>query len=95
MLMHQVTKKIEAEKSVDLLLIFLKTNHNTDLERFLNKDGHFKDFVKMIVSFESKVYHPGDKPSRFMLCSHTWYAMRIVKDNHACKLKKKDIYYLR
>ena len=94
-LMHQVTKKIEAEKSVDLLLIFLKTRHNTDLERFLNEDGYFKNFVKMIVRFESKVYHPGDKPSKFMLSNHTWYAMRIVKDNHACKLKKKDIYYLR
>ena len=95
MLMHQVTKKIEAEKSIDLLLIFLKTKHNTDLKRFLTEDGCFKSYIKMIVAFESKVHFPGDKPSRFMISRHSWYAMRIVKNNHVCKLKPKDIYYFK
>ena len=95
MLMHQVTKKIEAEKSIDLLLIFLKTKHNTDLKRFLTEDGCFKSYIKMIVAFDSKVHFPGDKPSRFMISRHSWYAMRIVKNNHVCKLKLKDIYYFK
>ena len=92
--MFDVFKKIEAEKYIDLLLILLKTNHNTDFKRFTDKNGHFKSYVKMVVAFESKVYSPGDKPSKFMLSNHTWYAMRILKHNKLYNFKESDIYFI-
>ena len=94
-LMFDVTKKIEAEKDLDLVLVFLKTKHDNDLKRFLRKDGRFKDYIKMIVKFDSKVHFLGDNPSNFMISNHTWYAMRIVKDNKCCNLTKKDILFIK
>ena len=90
--MFEVFKKIESEKHIDIVLIFLKTIHDTDIRR--NGNGHFKSYVKMVATFESRVYFPGDKPSKFMLSNHTWYAMRIIKNNKLYNFKVSDIFYL-
>ena len=93
-LMYAVTQKIEAEKHVNMILIFLRTKHNTDLERFLDKDGCFKSYIKGVVAFDSRVHFPGDNPTSFMRSNHSWYAMRIIKNNDFCKLYKSEIFYL-
>ena len=93
-LIFDVFKKIEAENHIDLLLIFLQTNHNTDLKRFTNSNGHFKSYVKTVATFESKVYHPGSQPSRFMISNHSWYALRILKHDTLYDFKMSDIIHL-
>ena len=92
--MFEVFKKIEAEKFVDLFLVFLKTNHDADFKRFTDKNGYFKSYVKMVATFESKVHSPGDKPSRFMMNNHSWYALRILKHDALYKFKISDILHL-
>ena len=94
-LMHEVFKKLEKERTIDMVLVFLKTSHNTDLTRFLDKSGHFKSYIKNIIAFDSRVHSPGNNPTKFLLANHSWYALRIVKDNNYCQLKQIDIYHLR
>ena len=93
-LVFDVFKKIEAEKHIDLLLILLKTNHNTDLKRFMSGNSYFKSYIKMVAAFDSRVYFPGDRPSRFMMNNHSWYALRILKHDALYKFKISDIFYL-
>ena len=93
-LIFDVFKKIEAENRLDLLLIFLKTNHDTDLKRFTNNNGHFKSYVKMVAAFESTVHHPGNNPSKFMISNHSWYALRILKHDTLYNFKMSDIIHL-
>ena len=92
--MYNVFKKIESEEQVDIVLILHKTNHDTDLRRFTDKNGHFKSYVKMVAIFDSRVHFPGDKPSRFMISKHTWYALRIIKNNELYNFKMSDIFHL-
>ena len=77
-----------------MLLILLKSNHNMELKRFIGKDDHFKNYVKMVVTFDSKVHFPGDKPSRFLISNHTWYALRIIKNEEMYRFNTSDIYHL-
>ena len=93
-LVFDVSKKIEAEKQIDILLILHKSSHDADLRRFIDKDDYFKSYVKMVATFDSRVHFPGDKPSRFMISNHTWYALRIIKNNKLYKFKISDIYHL-
>ena len=93
-LVFDVFKKIEAEEHIDLLLILLQTNHDTDLKRFMSGNNYFKSYVKMVAAFESRVHFPGDKPSRFMMNNHSWYALRILKHDVLYKFKISDIFYL-
>ena len=92
--MFDVFKKIEAEKQIDIVLILLKTIHDTDLRRFIDENGYFKSYVKMVVTFESRVYFPGDKPSKFMISNHTWHAMTILKHDTLYNFKVSDIFYM-
>ena len=92
--MFDVFKKIEAEKQIDILLILHKSNHNADLKRFIGKDDYFKSYIRMVVTFDSKVHFPGDKPSRFLISNHTWYALRIIKNDELYKFSTSDIYHL-
>ena len=93
-LIFDVFKKIEAEKQIDILLILHKSNHDADLKRFTDKDDYFKSYVKMVATFDSRVHFPGDRPSRFMISNHTWYALRIIKNNELYKFKMSDMYHL-
>ena len=93
-LVYDVFKKIEAEKQIDILLNLHKSNHDADLRRFTYKDGYFKSYVKMVAMFDSRVHFLGDKPSRFMISKHMWYALRIIKDNELYNFKMSDIYHL-
>ena len=93
-LVFDVFRKIEAEKQIDMVLILLKSSHNTDLKRFVGKDDYFKDYVKMVVTFDSRVHSPVDRPSRFLICNHTWYALRIVKNDERYRFNTSDIYRL-
>ena len=93
--MYEVFKKIEKENTIDMILVFLKTAPNTDLRRFLNKIGYFRSYNKKIIAFDSRVHFPGNNPTQFMRSIHSWYALRIVKDNNYCQLKQIDIYHLR
>ena len=92
--MFDVFKKIEAEKYLDLMLILLKTNHDSDLKRFMDGNGFFKNYVKTVVHFESRVHFPGDRPSKFMISNHHWYAVRILKHDTLYNFRKSDIYYM-
>ena len=92
-LMNDVFKKIEASNEIDMVLIFLKTNHDTDLKRFQDRNGRFRNYIKRILMFEANVHFPGEDPPRFMIAQHSWYAMRIVKDNVFCSLTIKDIFH--
>ena len=94
-LCNEVFKKIESEENLDLILVILHTTHNSDFARFLKNDKTFKDYVKGCVHFESRIHFPGKKPSRFMISSHFWYALRIVKNGTNYNLKLRDIYYFR
>ena len=69
-LCHEVFKKIEAEETLDLVLIMLSARHDSDFARFLEDNNTFKDYVKMCVFFESKVHYPGKNPTNFMLSNH-------------------------
>ena len=89
-----VFKKIEAESHADLLLIILQTIHNTDLKRFTNSNGHFRSYVKTVAAFESKIHHPGNNPSKFMISKHSWYALRILKHDTLYDFKMSDIIQL-
>ena len=93
-LVFDVFKKIEAEEHIDLLLILLQTNHNTDLKRFMSGNIYFKSYVKTVAAFNSRVHFPGDKPSRFMMNIHSWYALRILKHDALYKFKISDILHL-
>ena len=77
-----------------MVLILLKSSHNTDLKRFVGKDDYFKDYVKMVVTFDSKVHSPVDRPSRFLISNHTWYALRIIKNDELYRFSTSDIYHL-
>ena len=94
-LCNEVFKKIESEENLDLILVILRTTHNSDFARFLKNDKTFKDYVKGCVHFESRIHFPGKKPSRFMISSHFWYALRIVKNGTNHNLRLRDIYYFR
>ena len=77
-----------------MLLILLKSIHNTELKRFVGKDDYFKSYVKMVVTFDSRVHSPLDKPTRFLISNHTWYALRIIKDEKVYRFSTSDIYHL-
>ena len=79
--MQEVFRKIEAEPKLDMMLVFLKTSHNTDLNKFLDEENRFKDYA------ETK--------SSFIKSNHTWYAMRIVKPNNDVRLSYSDVYNIR
>ena len=93
-LCNEVYKKIEAEETLDLVLVMLSTKHDADFARFLKDTTTFKDYVKMCILFESRVHFPGENPSRFMVSNHSWHAFRIVKNGSSYNLKTKDIYHL-
>ena len=94
-LIQDVFKKIEAERILDMTLIFLKTAHDTDLRKLLDEEGRFKNYVRAVIQFDSKVHFPGENPSRFMISYHTWYAMRIIKPCDQTQLTSVDILPLR
>ena len=93
--MQEVFKKIEAEPRLDMMLVFLKTSHNTDLRKFLDEEDRFKDYIRMIIQFDSTVHFQGETKSLFMISNHSWYAMRIIKPNDHVRLSYSDIYYIR
>ena len=93
-LCHEVFKKIDTEESLDLVLVMLSTKHDADFTKFLKDRNTFKDYVKMCIYFESRVYFPGTKTSKFMISNHSWHALRIVKNGSNHNLKIKDIYHL-
>ena len=93
-LCNEVFKKIEAEESLDLMLVMLSTKHDTDFTKFLKDHNTFRDYVKMCIFFESRVYFPGKRTSKFMISNHSWHALRIVKNGSNHNLKIKDIYHL-
>ena len=93
-LCNEVFKKIETEESLDLILVMLSTKHDTDFTKFLKNRNTFKDYVKMCIYFESRVYFPGKRASKFMISKHSWHALRIVKNGVKHNLKTKDIYHL-
>ena len=94
-LCYEVFKKIEAEKTLDLVLIMLSTWHDADFARFLKGNKTFKGYVKKCAFFESRIHFPGKDPSRFMTSYHSWYTLHIVKKDRLYDLKLKNIYHLR
>ena len=92
-LCNEVFKKIESEDSLDLILVMLSTTHDSDFAKFLKDNKSFKEYIKGCVHFTSKVHFPGKKPSRFMISTHSWYALRIVKNGTNYNLKLRDVYY--
>ena len=93
-LVQEVFRKIEEEPKLDVMLVFLKTSHNTDFKKFLDEENRFKDYVRMVIQFDSTVHFPGEVKSFFMMSNHTWYAMRIVKPNSNVRLSLSDIYHM-
>ena len=91
-LMQEVFRKIEAEPMLDMMLVFLKTAHNTDYKKFLDEESYFKDYVRMVIKFDSTVHFPGETNSPFMRSNHTWYAVRIVKPCNDVRLSYSDVY---
>ena len=91
-MIYKVFKKIQAAKSLELLLIMVKTSHDTDLKIFMNDDSAFKYYVKKCVYFETRVYCP-NKPTKFMIAEHSWWALHIKKCDMDFKLQFKDVYY--
>ena len=58
-LVYEVSKKIEAEEELDLVLVILRMRHNSDLSYFLKRDRKtFKSYVKMCAHFKSRVHNP-------------------------------------
>ena len=92
-MLFKVFKKIETSKEVDLLLIILKTKHDTDFKLFLEDDVKFKSYVKGCVKFESRVYCP-NPPTKFMLEKHSWWAIHILKCGLNYKKTLENIHYL-
>ena len=90
--MQEVFRKIETEPKLDMMLVFLKTAHDTDYRKFLDEENYFKDYVKMVIRFDSTVHFPGETNSPFVRSNHTWYAMRIVKPCNDERLSHSDIY---
>ena len=94
-LMKDVFRKIEVEPKLDMLLVFLKTTHDTDFRKFIEDEIYFKNYVKLVITFESTVHFPGETSSSFVRSNHTWYAMKIVKPCNNVRLSCSDIYYMR
>ena len=94
-LMKDVFRKIEVEPKLDMLLVFLKTTHDTDFRKFIEDEIYFKNYVKLVITFESTVHFPGETSSSFVRSNHTWYAMKIVKPCNNVRLSYSDIYHMR
>ena len=65
-----------------------------DYKKFLDGENCFKDYVRMVIKFNSTVHFPGETNSIFVKAVHTWYAMRIVKPCNNERLSCSDIYYM-
>ena len=92
-LIFKVFKKIETSTTLDLLLIILKTAHDSDLKLFVEEDGCFKNYVQSIARFDSGVYFP-NTPTQFMICNHSWWALHIVKKPGKHFMKTfSDVFY--
>ena len=91
-LMQEVFRKIETEPELDMMLVLLKTAHDTDYRKFLDEENYFKNYVQMVIKFDSTVHFPGETNSSFVRTNHTWYAMRIVKPYNDVRLSHSDIY---
>ena len=92
--MQEVFRKIEAESKLDMMLVFLKTAHDTDYRKFLEDGNYFKNYVRMVIKFDSTVHFPGETNSPFVRSNHTWYAMRIVKPCNDERLSQSDVYHM-
>ena len=93
-LLFKVFKKIEATRKLNMILIILKTNHDTDFKLFLDDETNFKPYVKGCVKFESRVHCP-NPPTKFMLEMHSWWALHIRKCGTNYRKTIRDIYYYR
>ena len=92
-LLFKVFKKIEASKEkLDLLLIILKTKHDTDFKLFMENKSDFKYYVKGCVNFETRVHCP-NPPTKFMMEMHSWWALHISKCGINYNKTYRDIYY--
>ena len=91
-LLYKVYKKIEASDNLNLLLIILKTKHDTDFKLFMKNEFDFKYYVKGCVKFETRVHCP-NPPTKFMLEMHSWWALHISKCDVDYKRTRRDIYY--
>ena len=89
-LLFKVFKKIEATKILDIVLIIMKTRHNTVFNLFVDENGQFKPYVKKCLTFDSRVYSP-IKCSKFTTELHTWYVLHINKGTRKYNLKLNDI----
>ena len=56
-LCYEVFKKIEAEETLDLVLIMLSTRHDSDFARFLEGNKTFKGYVKNYDLKLKNIYH--------------------------------------
>ena len=93
-LLFKVFKKIEAARKLNMILIILQTNHDTDFKLFLDDETNFKPYVKGCVEFESRVHCP-NPPTKFMLEMHSWWALHIRKCGTNYRKTIRDIYYYR
>ena len=93
-LLFKVFLKIEASKSLNIVLIMIRTRSDAVFNLFKKNPTKFKSYVKNCLTFSSRVHSPFIC-SKFTTEMHSWWALHVEKGKQFYSLSTNDIIDLK
>ena len=93
-LLFKVFLKIESSKSLNIILVMLRTRSDTVFNLFKKNSTSFKFYVKNCLTFSSRVHSPSIC-SKFTTEMHSWWVLHIKKGKQHYSLSVNDIIDLK